>query len=70
MIFKFRKKSKEKNTTNRVIMKSNVIQYDEMGYPLRLFMVGCADETVEHLWRDIDARAVTENDVVLKWEKI
>lgn len=70
MIFKTRKKPKEKKTTMRVTMKSNVIQYDEMGYPLRLVVVRCDDGTVEHLWLDIDANSVTENDVVLKWEKI
>lgn len=61
----------KKKTRNKflyeVIMISNVIQFDEMGYPLRLIMVKYNDGTVDHLWRDSYER---ENDVVLEWEGI
>lgn len=53
---------------SKIIMSSNVIQYDEMGYPLRLVMFDQEDGTVKHVWRDIDEAEVRENDVVLKWE--
>lgn len=41
---------------------SNVIQYDEMGYPLRLII----DKNGKQVWIDTIER---ENDVVLIWSK-
>ena len=52
---------------SKIVMRSNVIQFDEMGYPLRLVMIDQEDGTVDHVWRDSIER---ENDVVLKWEKV
>lgn len=54
----------------RVIERSNVIQYDEMGYPLRLVMIDLGNGTVDHVWRDIKENELKENDVELKWTKV
>lgn len=43
--------------------QSNVIQYDDMGYPLRL----CIGSDGKQHWRDTNER---EGDVVLKWEEL
>lgn len=43
--------------------RSNVIQFDEMGYPLRLIINRYDDQ----VWIDTDER---EGDIVLEWEKI
>ena len=50
-----------------VIYYSNAIQYDEMGYPLRLVIVDNGDGTTRQLWIDIDAREIRLNDFVLIW---
>ena len=52
-----------------VIYYSNAIQYDEMGYPLRLFIVDKGDGTVEHIWLDIDVRDVSKSDFTLIWKE-
>jgi len=47
----------------KITERSNVIQFDSMGYPLRL----CIDDRCEQIWLD----TLEENDdVVLKWKKI
>lgn len=46
-----------------IVKYSNVIQYDDMGYPLRLVI----DNKGKQLWIDTEQR---ENDVVLKWSNI
>ena len=51
---------------NSIIMTSNVVQYDEMGYPLRLFMMRTSDGLVDHVWRDTVER---DGDVVIEKEK-
>ena len=51
-----------------VIYYSNAIQYDEMGYPLRLVIVDNGDGTTRQLWIDIDAREIRLNDFVLRWK--
>jgi len=43
--------------------ESNVIQYDDMGYPLRLVI----DSNGKQYWRDTYER---EDDVVLKWNEV
>ena len=53
-----------------VIYYSNAIQYDEMGYPLRLVIVDNGDGTTNHLWIDIDVREIRLQDFVLKWERV
>lgn len=42
--------------------RSNVIQYDEMGYPLRYVIM--SDK--EHIWIDTVEQ---EGDIVLQWEE-
>lgn len=53
----FKSKSKFK-----IVEYSNVIQFDEMGYPLRLVI----DNYGEQLWIDTTEK---EDDVVLVWTK-
>lgn len=45
-----------------IIKYSNVIQFDEMGYPLRLVI----DNDGKQIWIDTTER---KNDVVLTWTK-
>ena len=47
-----------------IISRSNVIQYDEMGYPLRLCIVRDGG-VVDQVWIDTIA---LDGDVVLQWE--
>lgn len=58
-----------KSTNGKFKVKeiSNVIQFDEMGYPLRLVMIDLDNGTVDHVWQDTTER---EGDVVLEWTKI
>ena len=51
-----------------VIYYSNAIQYDEMGYPLRLVIVDNGDGTTKQLWIDIDVREMRLQDFVLRWK--
>ncbi|HHZ8250519.1 hypothetical protein GTI81_02950 [Enterococcus faecalis] len=53
---------KRKKEITHVIERSNVIQFDEMGYPLRL----CIMSDRKQRWIYTDER---EGDVVLKWEE-
>lgn len=46
-----------------IVKYFNVIQYDDMGYPLRLVI----DNKGKQLWIDTEQR---ENDVVLTWSNI
>lgn len=53
---------KRKKEITHVVERSNVIQFDEMGYPLRL----CIMSDGKQRWIDTYER---EGDVALKWEK-
>lgn len=53
----FKRKEEIRKITNR----SNVIQYDDMGYPLRLVIV----DDKEQIWIDT---CEEEGDVVLNWK--
>ena len=47
--------------------RSNVIQYDDMGYTLRLFLIECTKcHKTQHAW--IDSHN-SDTDVVCKWYK-
>lgn len=46
----------------KILERSNVIQYDDMGYPLRL----CIMSDGTQAWIDTNER---EGDVVLRWEE-
>lgn len=52
-----------KGTNPTIVESSNVIQFDVMGYPLRL----CIFSDGKQKWIDTYER---EGDVILKWEKI
>ncbi len=67
LLKKLRGTSQGDNTLH-VIYYSNAIQYDEMGYPLRLVIVDNGDGTTNHLWIDIDVREIHSQDFVLKWK--
>ncbi|MDT2864672.1 hypothetical protein [Vagococcus carniphilus] len=54
----FKKKNKEK--TPYIKVRSNVIQFDEMGYPLRLII----NWENEQIWIDTTE---CEGDVILEW---
>ena len=50
-----------------IIWKSNVIQFDEMGSPLRLCIVRTKKKPyTDQVWLDTTQRP---NDIVLEWEK-
>ena len=51
-----------------VIYYSNAIQYDEMGYPLRLVIVDNGDGTTKQVWVDIAVSEIHSQDFVLRWK--
>lgn len=54
--------SRSKSQTRTIVERSNVIQFDEMGYPLRLVIMSDGDQ----VWLDTTEQ---DGDVVLKWAK-
>lgn len=56
----FKKKNKFE-----IIERSNVIQYDDIGYPLRLCIVKNGKK-IDQMWIDTNEQA---GDIVLKWIK-
>ena len=54
---------KKKSKKVEIAERSNVIQYDVMGYPLRL----CIMSDGKQAWRDTYER---DGDVVLRWEEV
>lgn len=55
--------------------KSNVLQQDDMGYPLRLYIQKCTKcGKSEQVWVDVSEEALkgllTGESVLLKWKKI
>ena len=52
----------KKKDIPRIKIRSNVIQFDDMGYPLRL----CIFSDGEQRWVDTYEK---EGDIVLRWEK-
>lgn len=68
----FRKKC---NHDWKIVEKSNVLQLDYMGYPLRLHIVKCAKcGKTEQCWGDVDVNCLKELDtgesVLCKWTKV
>ena len=59
--FRFFRNKRTESIKPYIQMRSNVIQYDEMGYPLRLVI----NRDNEHVWIDTYER---EGDIVLKWD--
>lgn len=54
---------KKKEERTRIVERSNIIQYDDMGYPLRL----CIMSDRRQAWIDTDER---DGDIVLRWEEV
>ena len=48
-----------------IIERSNIIQYDEMGYPLRLVIVKNYKNETKQMWLDTNEE---EGDIELKWK--
>ena len=51
----------KKDTPRKIIARSNIVQYDVMGYPLRL----CVMSDGEQIWLDSYHE---DTDIELKWE--
>ena len=54
---------------------SNVLQQDDMGYPLRLCIWGCSKcGKSDQIWLDVSEEALKEletgESVLLKWQKV
>lgn len=53
----------KKDTPRKIIARSNIVQYDDMGYPLRL----CIMDDGEQIWLDSYNE---ETDLVCKWKLV
>lgn len=51
--------------------QSNILQQDEMGYPLRLVIVKCKKcGKTKQIWIDVpESQLFNPKNVILKWEK-
>ena len=49
MFNNFFNRRRSQKFVSKIVMRSNVIQFDEMGYPLRLVMIDQEDGTVDHV---------------------
>ena len=55
---------------NKIVRRSNAIQFDEMGYPLRLCSFKCECGATTQRWVDTGERyEMKENDVEVIWDK-
>lgn len=55
---------------NKIVRRSNAIQFDEMGYPLRLCIFKCECGATTQRWVDTGERyEMKENDVEVIWGK-
>ena len=55
---------------NKIVRRSNAIQFDEMGYPLRLCIFKCGCGATTQRWVDTGERyEMKENDVEVIWDK-
>ena len=55
---------------NKILRRSNAIQFDEMGYPLRLCIFKCEYGATTQRWVDTGERyEMKENDVEVIWDK-
>ena len=64
------KKLFHRHNFNKVAYKSNVVQFDDMGYPLRLYITKCDCGMTNQEWIDVPENSVTDKDVVLKWDQL
>ena len=53
----------KKEERAEIVERSNIIQYDDMGYPLRL----CIMSDGKQAWIDTNER---DGDIVLRWEEL
>lgn len=63
---KFFNKKKEKKTKRRIVLMSNIIQRDSMGYPLRL----CITSDNKQIWIDTYDKYVNDYDKELRWQSV
>ena len=55
---------------NKIVRRSNAIQFDEMGFPLRLCIFKCECGATTQRWVDTGERyEMKENDVEVIWDK-
>lgn len=55
---------------NKIVRRSNAIQFDEMGYPLRLCIFKCECGATTQRWVDTGERyEMKKNDVEVIWDK-
>ena len=64
------KKLFHRHNFNKVAYKSNVVQFDDMGYPLRLYITKCDCGMTNQEWIDVPENSVTNKDVILKWDQL
>ena len=63
-------KKSHKHDFNKFAYTSNVVQFDNMGYPLRLCIRECDYGITNQEWVDVPESNVTDKDVILKWERL
>ena len=63
-------KKLHKHDFNKFAYTSNVVQFDSMGYPLRLCIMKCGCGMTNQEWIDVSESSVTDKDVVLEWERL
>lgn len=69
-MFKLFKKKQHVHDFNKIVRRSNAIQFDEMGYPLRLCIFKCECGATTQGWVDTGKRyEMKENDVEVIWDK-
>ena len=63
-------KKLHKHAFNTFADTSNVVQFDSMGYPLRLCILKCDCGMPNQEWVDVPESSVTDKDVILKWQRL
>ena len=63
-------KKLHKHDFNKFAYTSNVVQFDSMGYPLRLYITKCDCGMTNQEWIDVPENSVTDKDVVLEWKRL
>ena len=63
-------KKLHKHDFNKFAYTSNVVQFDSMGYPLRLCIMKCDCGMKNKEWVEVTESSVTDKYVILKWERL
>ena len=63
-------KKLHKHNFNKFAYISNVVQFDNMGYPLRLCIMKCDCGMTNQDWIDVPESSVTDKDVILEWKQL